>query len=154
VVCTAGYDIGGAACKVSRGSQGFTATELWRVKGNAAVASLWSTPVAKDGYLYGMISFKKFGTGPLKCVDTRTGDVKWEEAGFGAGQILLAGNCLVAVSDAGEVVLVDPSPTAYKELARFKAVEGKCWSSPALSEGKLYVRSTKEGACFDLGATR
>ncbi len=150
VVCSAGYDIGGGACEVTRSSHGFKATELWRVKGNTAVASLWSTPIAKDGYLYGMISFKKFGSGPLKCVDAKTGEIKWEQPGFGAGQVLLAGNCLVAVSDDGEVVLVDPSPTAYKELARFKAVDGKCWSSPALSDGRLYVRSTKEGACFDL----
>ncbi len=154
VVCTAGYDIGGAACKVAKADGKFTATEIWRSKGNGAVASLWSTPVAKDGYLYGMISFKKFGnSGPLKCVDARTGEVKWEKPGFGAGQVLLAGNCLVALSDAGEVVLVEPSAAGYKEIGRFKAVDGKCWSSPALSQGKLYVRSTKEGACFDLGAS-
>ena len=150
VVCSAGYDVGGAACKVVRNSAGFEAKELWRVKGNGAVASLWSTPVQKDGCLYGMISFKRFGNGPLKCVDVQTGAVKWEQPGFGAGQVLLAGNYLVALSDDGEVVLVDPSPSGYKEISRFKAVEGKCWSSPALSQGRLYVRSTKEGACFDL----
>jgi outer membrane protein assembly factor BamB len=154
VVCTAGYDIGGAACKVSKSGEGFKAEELWRVKGNNAVASLWSTPIAKDGFLYGMITFKKFGKGPLKCVDASTGEVKWQQAGFGSGQVLLAGNCLVALSDTGEAVLVDPSPTAYKELARFKAIDGKCWSSPALSDGKLYVRSTKEGACFDLSPAK
>ena len=76
----------------------------------------------KDGYLYGMISFKQFGGGPLKCVDLQTGTVKWEQAGVGAGQVLLAGNCLVALSDAGEVVIVEPSPDGYKELARFKAL--------------------------------
>jgi outer membrane protein assembly factor BamB len=54
------------------------------------------------------------------------------------------------LSDAGEVAIVEPSPDGYKELARFKALPGKCWNSPSLSEGRLYVRSTKEGACFDL----
>ena len=104
----------------------------------------------KDGYLYGMISFKRFARGPLKCVELDTGAVKWEQPGFGAGQVRLAGNYLAAWSGAGEVAIAEASPDRYKELARFKAVPGKCWNSPGLSQGCLYVRSTKEGACFDL----
>jgi outer membrane protein assembly factor BamB len=82
VFCTAGYGIGGAACQVTRTGSDFEAKELWRIKGDSTVASLWSTPVCKDGYLYGMISFKKFGNGPLKCVDIKTGAVKWEQPGI------------------------------------------------------------------------
>ena len=152
IFCTAGYGIGGAACKVTRNGASFEATELWRIKGDNQVASLWSTPVCKDGYLYGMISFKKFGRGPLKCVDLKTGNIKWEQPGFGAGNVLLAGNDLVALSDDGQVVLVQANPDAYKEIGRTKAVAGKCWSTPALSNGRLYVRSTREGACLDLAA--
>jgi outer membrane protein assembly factor BamB len=54
------------------------------------------------------------------------------------------------LTDEGQLVLVQPSPQAYKELARTKAVAGKCWSTPALSNGRLYIHSTKESACFDL----
>jgi outer membrane protein assembly factor BamB len=153
VFCTAGYEIGGAACRVSQTPAGFEAKEIWRVKGDQPLGSLWSTPVQKDGYLYGMLNFKKFARGPLKCVDLKTGELKWEQAGFGVGQLMLAGNYLVAVSDAGEVVIVEPSPDRYQERARFKAVAGKCWSSPGLNEGRLYVRSTTEGACFDLSGS-
>jgi outer membrane protein assembly factor BamB len=154
VFCTAGYEIGGAACRVTKSGTGFEAREIWRVKSDQPLGSLWSTPVQKDGYLYGMISFKQFARGPLKCVDLNTGAVKWEQAGFGAGQLMLAGKYLVALSDAGEVVIVETSPERYKELARFKAVAGKCWSSPGLNQGRLYVRSTKEGACFDLSGPK
>jgi len=43
--------------------------------------------VVKDGYLYGMFSFKEYGAGPLACVDIRsTGKDMWKEAGFGPGQ--------------------------------------------------------------------
>ncbi len=150
VFCTAGYEIGGAACQVVRNGDAFEARKLWRVKGDKDVASLWSTPVQKDGFLYGMISFKRFGSGPLKCVDLKTGTVRWEKPGFGAGQVILAGKHLLALADNGELVVVEAVPEAYKEVARFKAVAGKCWSTPALSNGRLYVRSTKEGACFDL----
>ena len=152
VFCTAGYDVGGAACQVSKDGDSFTAKPLWRIKGNGAVADLWSTPVCKDGYLYGMLSFKKFGTGPLKCVDLKTGEVQWEQPGFGAGNVVLSGNDLIALTDDGQLVMVEAKPSAYKELARTKAIAGKCWSTPALSNGRLYVRSTKESACFDLAS--
>jgi outer membrane protein assembly factor BamB len=48
------------------------------------------------------------------------------------------------------VVLVEPAPEAYKELARYKAVTGKCWTTPALSNGRLYLRSTVEGVCLEV----
>jgi outer membrane protein assembly factor BamB len=154
VFCSAGYDVGGAACQLTRSGTGFEAKELWRIKGNAGVADLWSTPVYQDGFLYGMISFKKFANGPLKCVDVKTGAVKWEQPGFGAGNVVLVGNDLIALTDDGQVVMTEASPAGYKELGRTKVIQGKCWSSPALSNGRLYVRSTKETACLDLASGR
>lgn len=44
---------------------------------------------------------------------------------------------------------VDP---AKMEAALDNLSQAKCWSTPALSNGRLYVRSTKEGACFAVGA--
>jgi outer membrane protein assembly factor BamB len=87
-------------------------------------------------------------------VDIKTGEAKWEQPGFGAGNVVLAGNNLVALSDDGQIVLVEANPAAYKEVARTKAITGKCWSTPAISNGRLYVRSTKESACFDLAASK
>lgn len=150
VFCTAGYELGGAACQIVRNGGEFEAKGLWRTPGNKDVADLWSTPVVKDGCLYGMMSFKRFGSGPLKCVELKTGAVNWEQPGFGAGQVILAGKHLLALADDGQLVVVEPVPDAYKEITRFKALAGKCWSTPALSNGRVYVRSTKEGACFEV----
>ncbi|TAN36335.1 MAG: alcohol dehydrogenase [Verrucomicrobia bacterium] len=148
VFCSAGYGVGGGACKIAKDGNSFTATELWKSANDKQVGDLWSTPVHHAGYLYGMISFKKFGTGPLKCVELTTGKVVWEQAGFGAGNVILVGDQLIALTDDGQVVIVEATPTAYKEVARFKALSGKCWSTPAFSDGQIYVRSTKEGACL------
>lgn len=150
VYCSAGYGVGGGACKIARNGAEWTATEMWKIPGDRQVANHWSTPVLKDGYLYGMFSFKKYGVGPMKCVELATGAVKWEQPGFGAGQVILVGDKVLALADDGQLVVVQADPSGYKELARFQAVAGKCWSSPALSNGRIYVRSTKEGACFEL----
>ncbi len=55
---------------------------------------------------------------------------------------------LLALSDAGELVQIKPDPAGYKEVARMKAIQGKCWSTPVVSRGFAYVRSTKEGAAL------
>ena len=152
VYCSAGYDVGGGACKIAKAGFAFTATPLWQTPGNKEVANHWSTPVCKDGYLYGMFSFKSPGKGPLKCVEIATGAVHWTQPGFGQGNVVLVDGTLLALADNGDLVVVDPTPAAYKETGRIKAVEGKCWSTPAVSNGCIYVRSTQEGACLDTKA--
>ena len=113
------------------------------------IANHWSTPVVKDGYLYGMFQFKQYGDGPVKCIDLKTGKEQWSQPGFGPGNLILVDGKLVALSDRGELILIDPSPEKYQELARFQAITGKCWSTPAFSNGRIYVRSTREGGAFD-----
>jgi outer membrane protein assembly factor BamB len=150
VYCSAGYDVGGGACKITKSGDDFSAKEIWRTPGNKFVANHWSTPVYKDGYLYGLFSFKRYSVGPMKCVEVATGKIMWEQKGFGAGQVILAGGQVLALADDGELVAVDPKPDAYKEVSRFQAIAGKCWSMPGISDGRIYVRSTKEGACFNV----
>ena len=149
VYCAAGYGVGSTAVKISKADGTFQATEMWFSKGNQPVANHWSTPVYFKGHLYGMFSFKEYGTGPLKCVELATGQVKWSQPDFGAGQVILAGDTVLALTDKGELVAVETNPAKYTELARAKVVDGKCWSSPTVAGGKIFVHSTKEVVCLD-----
>ncbi len=148
VYCSAGYGVGGGAYRISKEGDKFVSTEIWRTENDNI--NHWSTPVVKDGHLYGMFSFKEYGAGPLACVDIRTGEKKWSQPGFGPGNVILtADGTLVALSDAGEIVLVEAKPGAYTEISRADVLDGKCWSTPALANGKVYVRGTTEGGAFD-----
>ena len=142
VYCSAGYGVGAQLVEVSDAT-----TEKKWFKANRLM-NHWSTPLVFKGHLYGIFEFKKYGKAPLQCVELATGEIKWSERGFGPGNCILVGDKLVALSDAGDVVLVDAKPDEYKELGRIKAVEGKCWSTPAFSNGHIYVRSTEEAACL------
>ena len=150
VFCSAGYGVGGGAYRVALKGGQWSTGEIWRIPGHKHVANHWSTPVLKDGHLYGMFSFKKYGDGPLKCVDIATGEIKWEQEGFGAGNVIRVGDNILALTDYGKLVLVAGSPAGYKQLADSEGVAGKCWSTPVLADGRIYVRSTKEGAAFDV----
>ncbi|MDD5348750.1 MAG: PQQ-binding-like beta-propeller repeat protein [Chthoniobacteraceae bacterium] len=149
VYCSAAYGVGGGVCKITKEASGFKATALWQTPGNTETANHWSTPVCKDGFLYGMYGFRALGNGPLKCVEMATGKVRWAQPGFGQGNVVLASGKLLALADNGDLVVIDPSADAYKELARIKTVQGKCWSTPAISNGHIYVRSTQEAVCLD-----
>ena len=143
VYCSAGYGVGAMVVKAD--GQG-EPDEVW-FKSNDLM-NHWSTPVVHDGHLYGMYEFKKYGKAPLQCVELATGKIKWSTRGFGPGNCILVGDKLVALSDAGEVVLVSATPEKYEELGRMQAIDGKCWSTPAYSDGRIYIRSTKEAACL------
>jgi outer membrane protein assembly factor BamB len=151
VYCSAGYGVGAGAAKITKSGDEWSATEIWRETGNK-IANHWSTPVFKDGYLYGMFQFKEYGTGALKCVDVKSGKEIWSQANFGPGNVTLVGDKLLALSDAGDLVLINPSTEKYLEVCRFHAVDGKCWSTPSIAGGRVYVRSVKEGACYEVGS--
>lgn len=145
VYCSAGYGVGAGLFEVTGNSK---VNEVW-FKANELM-NHWSTPIVHNGHLYGIYEFKKYGRAPLQCVDLATGEIKWSERGFGPGNCILVGDKLVVLSDAGEVAIVSATPDGYQELARADVLDGKCWSTPAYSNGRIYVRSTEEAACIVL----
>ncbi|SKB01235.1 Outer membrane protein assembly factor BamB, contains PQQ-like beta-propeller repeat [Prosthecobacter debontii] len=148
VYCSAGYGVGAGAFKVSKKGNDFSAEQIWRRENECF--NHWSTPFVKDGYLYGMFSFKEYGAGPLACVDIRTGKDMWKEPGFGPGQAILAGDKIIALSDKGEIVVVEANPEKYIELKRDDVLDGKVWSYPVLAYDRIFARSTKEGVCLEI----
>ena len=146
VYCSAGYGVGAGLYKVTDNS---TTERVWRKP--SKLMNHWSTPIVHDGHLYGIFEFKKYGKAPLNCVELKTGKIKWSKRGFGPGNCILVGDTLVVLSDAGEVVFVKAQTSEYEELAREDVLEGKCWSTPAYADGRIYVRSTEEGACIEVG---
>ncbi|MBL9176217.1 MAG: PQQ-binding-like beta-propeller repeat protein [Verrucomicrobiales bacterium] len=151
VYCSAGYGVGAGACRVSRTGDAWKVEPVYRFEGNNPLANHWSTPVLQDGHLYGMFQFKEYGSGPVKCVDIRTGKVLWDQAGFGPGQVIRVNGGILALGDAGQLVLIEPTPSGSHELARAQVLEGKCWTTPAISKGRVYARSTKEAVCLEFG---
>eukprot|EP01012_Entosiphon_sulcatum_P006304 TRINITY_DN12962_c0_g3_i1.p1 TRINITY_DN12962_c0_g3~~TRINITY_DN12962_c0_g3_i1.p1 ORF type:complete len:306 (+),score=37.61 TRINITY_DN12962_c0_g3_i1:81-920(+) len=147
---TAGYGVGGAACQIVKTGDKWEANELWRLPGNRDAAAHWSTAVVHDGFLSGCYGHGEYGSGAFKCIDIRTGKVAWEKKGFGHGQVILAGNRLLATTDAGKLTVIEPTPKEYQELAAAKVIEGKVWASLAFSDGQLFLRSTTQGVCLKL----
>jgi len=150
------YGMGSVVAQINLTNNILVPKQLWFTNNPAAH---WMTPVAFQGFLYGEFGIQQFDGTPrtqLKCIEMRTGAVKWSVDNFGHGGLVLADNNLVVVTEPGELVLVQPNTNSYVELGRFLAIPNyngdtnKCWNSPAVADGRVYVRSTAFGACFDL----
>lgn len=157
VYCSAGYGVGAGAARITREGSAWKATEVYRKPGNKPLSNHWSTPVLVNGHLFGMFQFKEYGSGPVKCVEAKTGEVKWEKPGFGPGHVIAIDRHVLALSDTGELVLMAAATDAYKEVARADVLPGKCWTTPVVSGGHVFARSTEEAVCLDVavrGAAR
>jgi outer membrane protein assembly factor BamB len=143
VFISGSYGMGAVAAQVSLTNGAWSVRQLW----SNDLASLWMTPICHDGYLYGHFGSSTFAA--FKCVSLETGEEMWSIDGFGRGGTVLVNNHLVALNEDGTLVLAQPTPEAYVELGRFQAVAGKCWNTPALCDGRVYVRSTSQAACYD-----
>jgi outer membrane protein assembly factor BamB len=149
VYCSAAYKVGTAACKISKTADGFAAEQIWQQPATV-LANHWSTPVYSQGYLFGISGQAQYGKAPLVCVEAATGKVMWSQAGFGPGGLTLVDGCVLILSDAGDLVLVKATPAGYQEVARSHVLAGKCWNAPSVSNGRIYARSTREGASLDV----
>lgn len=157
VYCSAAYGVGAGAVRIDGAGGALAATEAWRKRG--ANMNHWATPVHYQGYLYGVYG-QAGSSASLRCVDIATGTEQWREGGVGAGGVLFTTGLVLVLTEDGFLVLVDPDPISYREVARFRALDGalsslprlavKCWNVPAISNGRIYARSTTEAVCLEV----
>lgn len=150
VYCSAAYSgssVGAGAVRIAKTGSTFTATQIWRKPDD--LKNHWSTPIYHNGYLYGL--YGHYGEALLKCVDPATGDELWSRSeNVHSGGVLLVGEQLLLLNEAGELVLIEPNPARYTELARVDVLGGKSWNAPAVSDGQVYARSTTEAVRVDV----
>jgi outer membrane protein assembly factor BamB len=157
VYCSAAYGVGAGVVRVTNVGGQLRTNEAWRTPG--ASMNHWATPVCLNGYLYGVYG-QAGSTTTLRCIDVATGAESWRQSGTGSGGVLAVGGRILLLTESGTLVLVNPDPAGYTEVARFRALDGtrssisglavKCWNVPAISNGRLYVRSTTEAVCLDV----
>lgn len=138
VFIASGYNVGGVLLKISDGKL----TEIWK---SEETRNQLNSSVLWEGHLYG------FDEKELKCLDWKTGEVKWTQKGLGKGSLMLADGKLIALGEKGTLVIAEASPASFNELASAKVLEGLCWTVPVLSNGKIYCLN-HEGdlVCLDV----
>jgi outer membrane protein assembly factor BamB len=145
VFISASYGAGAAMIELSRDADGFGVREVWR---NNRMKNRFSSSVMQKGIIYGL------DEAILAAIDAETGELKWKGGRYGYGQVLLAGDKLIVLTEDGDLALVRATPERHEEVTRFPVLEGKTWNVPALAGGYLLVRNLSEMAAFDLRIPR
>ncbi|MDA0204175.1 MAG: PQQ-like beta-propeller repeat protein [Acidobacteria bacterium] len=135
------YRHGSELLKIVPRGDGFVVEVVWEKN---SMRNKFNSSVLHDGYIYGL------DESIMACIDVMTGERKWKGGRYGYGQLLLAGEHIVVLTESGEVVLVKATPQGHEELAMFQALEGKTWNVPAIADGILLVRNQTEMAAYDL----
>ncbi|MBM3789124.1 MAG: PQQ-like beta-propeller repeat protein [Acidobacteria bacterium] len=111
-------------------------------KGTAYVPS----PILYGDYLYLMTE-----AGLLTCLDARTGEVKYEggrvpvPASFKASPVAFEGMILLTSED-GDSFLIKAGPV--HEVIRTNSLGELVWASPAISRGRIFIRTDRHLFCI------
>jgi outer membrane protein assembly factor BamB len=121
--------------------------EVWQ--SDEVLSAHYGTPLRRGDFLYGCDGRQEEGA-RLRCVEWKMGKVRWTREGFGCGSLLLADGRLLALTEAGDLVLLEATPEAYRELARATVLDGTCRAPLALANGRLYGRDERKLICWNL----
>lgn len=118
-----------------------------RWKSNRAVSYVPS-PVHHEGYVYTVID-----DGMLNCADAKTGDLVWEEriGGRFRSSLVLANDNIYATSDKGVTTVFKANPKRFEKVAVNDLGEF-CYATPALANGRIYMRTGEALYCIGTGA--
>ena len=145
IFLSASYGTGAAVFEVTRNGERFGTKKVWE---NQRMKNKFTSSVLHNGYIYGL------DESILACLDANTGEQKWKGGRYGYGQIVLAGDHIIVLTEDGEVVLVRAAPERHQEVAKFEAIKGKTWNHPVIADGRLLVRNGEEMAAFDIAGSR
>ncbi len=150
IFVTGGYRAGAIMLQVKKTLRGFKVTTLFKTsKCNCQIHQ----PLLYKGYMYinGNDKSKRYG---LICMDLQ-GKLRWQTGrnpGFDWGGLILADGMIYSIDgNTGDLCLIKPDPTGYKEIARAKMLSGpQIWAPIVLSDGKLLIRDQKQMKCVDI----
>ncbi len=141
VFISSGYNRGGGVFDVSTSPP----TSVWD---NRNMRNHMNSCVLWQGHLYGV------DENQLRCLVFETGEVKWTEKSVGKGSLSMADGKLIVLSERGILMVAEATPAGFKPIARAQVLSGKCWTTPVLSNGKIYCRNAAgDVVCVDVSGT-
>lgn len=114
------------------------------------LTSQYNPVLTADGCVYGVHSTDK----SFRCLDLGSGEVRWRwKTPLGRSTHLIAGRHILLFGEFGELGVIDVDarqPVARAMTTRSLFDGERCFSAPALCDGRLYLRNERELVCLDL----
>lgn len=154
----AGSGRGATAVRFTSDGNGLAGAQLWKNTDNSVQ---FNTPIYKDGLIYGLSA-----NNDLFCLDAGNGKTLWtaplnpaavsdqtqgRQGGRrrgggrgGFGSIVDAGSVLLALTPAAELVVFQPSASAYHEVARIKVADSPTYAYPVVSGNRIIIKDQND----------
>ncbi|MCA8993505.1 MAG: PQQ-binding-like beta-propeller repeat protein [Planctomycetaceae bacterium] len=145
IMLSAAYRVGSALLKVKPDGNSYDV--LWQDPRN--LLTHWSTAIYLDGCYFGF-SGRHENEGELRCIDAKTGEIKWQTDGwmksidglgqlpdgsvvnretkevmpwpfYGRGSAIVADGKFIVLAERGTLALVEATTEEWKEISRCKA---------------------------------
>lgn len=102
------------------------------------------SPVYHSGHLYTVVD-----EGMLFCFESNTGKVVWDHrlGGRFRSSLVLGNGNIYATNDKGLTTVFAADPKAFRQLAS-NDLQEFCYATPAISNGRLYLRTAERLWCF------
>jgi outer membrane protein assembly factor BamB len=129
--------------------------KVW--SGDDILSSHYATSVYRDGFLYGINGRADPGFSPppsLRCVELKTGKIRWQDDSIGAATVLLADDQLLILTEGGELIRAPATSAAFKPGDRAQIMPAGVRAYPALAGGFLFARSKDKLYCVNLGGAK
>jgi outer membrane protein assembly factor BamB len=141
---------GAVAVRVGKKDDKSVAEPAWQ---NKEMKSYFSSGVAAADLIYLVTNvIDPLPATAITCIEAKTGKQLWkkEKVGyFHAGLVRTGDGKLLVLNDSGLLTLLEVNEKGAKEIARAKVCGGTL-VSPALADGRLFVRDDKEVICLRL----
>jgi len=146
LVLYSGVDKPLRAVRPVRKGSSWEATPAWD---SPDVALYMSSPIAASGRL---LAFSQRKKGQIVALDPKTGRVAWTSEGRqGDNAALVAmGGSVLALTDAGQLVVFEAAASGYAPLATYTVAETATWAHPVPVRGGFLVKDANSLTLFRL----
>jgi outer membrane protein assembly factor BamB len=136
-VTVASHTLGTFQIRIRNSGSGQAAEETWR---NRDARTNITTPVLKDGYLYGL-GASRGRNSEFVCINHKTGKTEWSERGFtDYASVISMGDTLLVHGSRGTTTLLKATPKKFTQLGRIENAGQPSWTFPVYSGGVLYIK--------------
>ena len=119
----------------------FTGIGMRQIYSNKNMSNHMNNSVVLGGFVYGFDGNTHMaGPKELVCLRLADGTVQWRKAGYRCGSLMAVQNHLLILSETGKLALGSASPKGFKPIAEGRVLNGKCWTVPVLSNGRIFAR--------------
>ena len=143
---TSAYNGGSRALRLRRQGDRTRVEELWFTN---RLQIMFANAIRIGDHVYGTSG--GFGPAFLTALDITTGELAWQERGFGRSSLLYADGKAIILDEDGSLVLARLSAEGLQVLSKTQLFDTTSWTVPALVGTTLYARDRERIMALDLG---